>query len=41
MSDEKNANSEPAETETGTRVRTTSECSYTSDDGAVGITGKR
>ncbi|VEN61924.1 unnamed protein product [Callosobruchus maculatus] len=39
MSNDKNAASAPKDIEN--RARTTSECSYTSDDGAVGFTGKR
>lgn len=41
MSEEKNSASEPKDTGTGQRIRTTSEGSYTSDDGAAGFTGKR
>lgn len=38
---EENAHSEPKETGTLPRIRTTSECSYTSDDGTSGFTEKR
>ncbi|KAJ8963714.1 hypothetical protein NQ314_005435 [Rhamnusium bicolor] len=38
---EKNIPSEPQDTGTLPRIRTTSECSYTSDDGALGFTEKR
>ncbi|XP_018576855.1 T-complex protein 11-like protein 1 [Anoplophora glabripennis] len=38
---DKNVPSEPKETGTLPRIRTTSECSYTSDDGTSGFTEKR
>lgn len=41
MTEENKGKSEPKDTGTLPRVRTTSECSYSSDDGASGFTGKR
>lgn len=39
MSDDKNGTNEREDSPS--RIRTTSECSYTSDDGASGYTGGR